>query len=199
MCAYQNLFVFSSSQWYAKYSIRNHFHMIFFLHRWACFNERLPLSDFLKPAKAKHVISCYDFNSSILKWLHLLVSVFVCVCFFFWHPSAADSRSAAMVTSLEQLCTASCLQSLLYLCFPVSSCPAHSHLCSYSCRCGRMCYQHPQLSPEWALCEHGGFICMWAAGPMSCRLSAEEQCLRGWVHCSWCISLRQFTQQSFSG
>lgn len=49
-------------------------------------NERLPLSDFLKPAKAKHVISCYDFNSCILKWLHLLVSaalfLFVFVFFF---------------------------------------------------------------------------------------------------------------------
>lgn len=53
-------------------------------------NERLPLSDFLKPAKAKHVISCYDFNSCILKWLNLLVSaalfLFVFV-FFSWHPS----------------------------------------------------------------------------------------------------------------
>lgn len=60
----------------------------------------------------------------------------------------------------------------------------------FFCRCGRVRDQHPQLSAQRALYEHSGLICMRAAGHLSCRLPAEKQCLWGWVHCSWCISLK---------
>lgn len=144
-------------------------------------------------AKAKHVMSWYASKLPEVRITSLLVSsVFYC-----WCPSAAYSLSPITVTVRVSWGRKNYVQALSINDLWKSASPPHySPPLFFFCRCGRVRDQHPQLSAQRALCEHSEFICMRVVGRFSGRLPAEEQCLRGWVNCSWCTSLSQFTQKS---